>query len=207
MKTVQHIYIIGAKSIGQYGGFETFVDKLTEHHQNHPQLKYHIACKANGDGHMDERKLGSAARKIDANTFVYHNAECFKIKVPYIGAAQAIYYDLASFRYCYKQIKRKRIPHPIIYILACRIGPFMRFMSKAVHRAGGEILVNPDGHEWKRGKWSKPVQSYWKWSEKLMVKYADRVVCDSKHIEEYIHREYGSYRPRTSYIAYGSDIA
>lgn len=36
---VQHVYIIGAKSIGQYGGFETFVDKLTEHHQNHPLLK------------------------------------------------------------------------------------------------------------------------------------------------------------------------
>ena len=30
MASVQHVFIIGSKSIGQYGGYETFVDKLTE---------------------------------------------------------------------------------------------------------------------------------------------------------------------------------
>ena len=28
-KVKQHIFIIGAKSIGQYGGYETFVDMLS----------------------------------------------------------------------------------------------------------------------------------------------------------------------------------
>lgn len=50
MASVQHVFVIGSKSIGQYGGYETFVDKLTEQHQNDPTIKYHIACKANGDG-------------------------------------------------------------------------------------------------------------------------------------------------------------
>ena len=48
------------------------------------------------------------------------------------------------------------------------------------------MFLNPDGHEWKRKKWSKPVRWYWKKSEELMVKHADMVVCDSKNIEKYI---------------------
>lgn len=49
-KDVQHVYLVGAKSLGAYGGYETFVYKLTEHHQNKKNIKYHVACKANGDG-------------------------------------------------------------------------------------------------------------------------------------------------------------
>ena len=52
-KEVQHVYLVGAKSLGAYGGYETFVYKLTEYHQNKENIKYHVACKANGDGCMD----------------------------------------------------------------------------------------------------------------------------------------------------------
>ena len=57
MDFVQHVFIIGSKSIGQYGGYETFVDHLIEEHENDANIKYHIACKANGNGYMDETKL------------------------------------------------------------------------------------------------------------------------------------------------------
>ena len=53
---VQHVLLVGAKSLGAYGGYETFINKLTEYHQNNPPLKYHVACKANGDGIMDPCK-------------------------------------------------------------------------------------------------------------------------------------------------------
>ena len=34
---MRHVFIVGSKGIpGAYGGFETFVDKLTEYHQKHP---------------------------------------------------------------------------------------------------------------------------------------------------------------------------
>ena len=33
-KEVHHVYLVGAKSLGAYGGYETFVYKLTEYHQN-----------------------------------------------------------------------------------------------------------------------------------------------------------------------------
>ena len=39
---VQHVFLVGAKSLGAYGGYETFVYKLTEHHQNKKNIKYHV---------------------------------------------------------------------------------------------------------------------------------------------------------------------
>lgn len=202
---MQHVFIVGAKSIGQYGGYETFVDKLTEYHQNNKKIKYHIACKANGQGYMDEKKLEKVTR-INDSEFIYHNAHCFKLEVPDIGPAQAIYYDIKALKYCCHYITKNKIKHPIVYILACRIGPFILEYKKIIHDAGGILYVNPDGHEWKRAKWNALICKYWKVSERLMVKYADMLVCDSKNIEKYINSEYKKYSPKTTFIAYGSDV-
>lgn len=186
---VQHVFIVGSKGIpGNYGGYETFVDKLTEYHQNNPNLKYHVACKAK-----------------DTKTFEYHNADCFDVKVPSIGPAQAIYYDVAALNQCVKYIRQHNIQHPIVYILACRIGPFADHFQKVIHKLGGKLYINPDGHEWMRAKWSAPVRKYWKVSEQLMTKHCDLLICDSKNIEKYIHDEYGKYNPKTTFIAYGAE--
>lgn len=186
---MQHIFIVGSKGIpGAYGGYETFVDKLTEYHQNCKDIKYHVACK----GKKKEE-------------FEYHNARCFKVKVPDIGAAQAIYYDVAALLDCCAYIEKNQIEAPIIYILACRIGPFARYFQKKIHKLGGQLYINPDGHEWMRGKWSKPVRQYWKISEQLMVKHADLIICDSVNIEKYIQETYKDYAPQTTFIAYGAE--
>lgn len=197
--------IIGAKGLNNYGGYETFVDKLTEYHQNKSNIKYLIACKANGQGEMDESKLDGAV-PINSWKFIYHNAYCFKIKVPQVGSGQAIIYDLLSAVYVINYFKRHRVEKPILYVLTCRIGPFMRFISNAVHDLGGVYYLNPDGHEFLRAYWSRPVRAYWKYSEKLMVKYADKVICDSKNIETYISAGYEQYSPNTTYIPYGTDL-
>ena len=104
-KEVQHVYLVGAKSLGAYGGYETFVYKLTEYHQNKENIKYHVACKANGDGCMDESKF-EGVTKINDHEFEFHNAHCFKIDVPQIGSAQAIYYDVAALKACCEHIKK-----------------------------------------------------------------------------------------------------
>ena len=85
---VQHIYIVGSKGCGNYGGYETFLEKLTEHHQHNKKIKYHIAWK------------GKKAKE-----FEYHGAHAFQMKVPNIGPAQAILYDIAALNYCLKHIK------------------------------------------------------------------------------------------------------
>ena len=209
-KEVQHVFIVGAKSLGAYGGYETFVYKLTEYHQNISNIKYYVACKANGDGCMDETKLSNVTF-INDHEFEFQNAHCFKIDVPQIGPAQAIYYDVKALDYCCKYIRYNNIEHPIIYVLACRIGPFMKKYYKEIHKLGGKLYLNPDGHEWMRAKWSAPIRKYWKISEQMMVKYSDLVICDSINIEKYIHEQYDGKginlsNPNTTFIAYGSDL-
>lgn len=186
---MQNVFIVGAKNLGNYGGYETFVDKLTEYHKENKEIKYHVAIK--------DKEYGG---------FEKNNARCFKIKVPNIGPAQAIYYDVKALSECCKYIKEHNIYNPIVYILACRIGPFAKHFRKKIHKLGGRLYINPDGHEWMRAKWSAPVRKYWKISEKMMVKQADLLICDSKNIEKYIKETYSQYNPETTFIAYGADI-
>lgn len=207
---VQHVFLVGAKSLGAYGGYETFINKLTEYHQNNPKIKYHVACKANGDGSMNPYKtLG--AEIINDHEFTYNNAHCFRVKIPEkLGPAQAIYYDVAALHESCEIIKRDKIPHPIVYIMACRIGPFMMHYYHKIHKLGGKVYLNPDGHEFLRAKWSAPIRKYWKISEQMMVKWSDLVICDSKTIEQYIHESYDGKgikgrNPKTTFIAYGAE--
>lgn len=195
MADTQHIFIVGSKGIPcAYGGYETFVDKLTEYHQNNPRFKYHVACR-------DYSKI-----KSKETTLEYHNATCFKVRVPNIGPASAILYDTYAINHCIAYIKKNNIQHPIVYCLACRIGPFASYFQKKIHKLGGKFYVNPDGHEWMRAKWCAPVRKYWKCSEQMMVKHADLLVCDSKNIEKYIRKTYAKYNPQTTFIAYGAEI-
>lgn len=190
---LRHVFIIGSKGIpAKYGGYETFVEYLTKRKITR-NIQYHVACKVTN-------KVNSKGR------FDYNGADCFNVYVPQIGPAQAIYYDISALIKSINYAELHNIKEPIFYILACRIGPFMNCVVNKIHSMGGTIYVNPDGHEWMRSKWSYPVRKYWKFSEKLMVKNADLLICDSKNIEKYIRSTYADYKPRTTFIAYGSDV-
>ena len=148
--SIQHVFIIGSKSIGQYGGYETFVDRLIGEHEYEQSIKYHVACKANGDGFMDESKLeGVCNKKVDKDgnvrEFTYRNAHVFKIPCPNIGPAVAIYYDRAAVMYSINYCKKHTIQHPIFYILTCRIGLFIGGLVKQIKAIGGRYYLNPDG--------------------------------------------------------------
>lgn len=85
--------LCGIKYLGAYGGYETFIYKLTDHNQNNENIKYHIACKASYNVCMDENKL-DGVKKINDHEFEFHNAYCFKWDLTQIGVVQAIYYDI-----------------------------------------------------------------------------------------------------------------
>ena len=187
---VLHVFVVGSKGIpAMYGGFETFVEKLTQYRQS-SRIQYHVARMAE-----------------DSLRFMYNDAICFDLNVPYIGPARAVYCDLAALHHCISYCKmHPQIKNPVFYVLACRIGPFIAQIKRQIHALGGVLYVNPDGHEWKRTKWNPPIRRYWKLSEGLMVKHADLLICDSKNIEKYIRTTYRRYRPATEFIAYGSEI-
>lgn len=186
---IRHVFIIGSKGIpANYGGYETFVENLTKRKQD-KNIKYYVACQNAG------------------KDFTYNDAFCFNVKVPSIGPAKAVYYDYFAFKRVIKIIQENKINKPIVYVLTCRIGPFYNSCVKKIHKLGGKVFLNPDGHEWLRSKWPWIVKKYWKFSERLMVKHSDLIICDSLNIEKYIKNEYEKYKPNTTYIAYGADIS
>lgn len=185
---MKNIFIIGSKGIpAKYGGFETFVDKLVSY-KKEDNIKYHVSCLADNEKEFD-----------------YNGARCFNVNVKDIGSAKAVVYDIKALKMCEKYIKKNNLKNSIIYILACRIGPFLAFYKKRFEKEKIKIYLNPDGHEWKRSKWNKYIKAYWKYSERLMVKHSDLLVCDSIGIESYIKNKYDKYTPKTMFIAYGAD--
>lgn len=65
------------------------------------------------------------------------------------------------------------------------------------------IITNMDGLEWKRSKYSKPVQRFLKYAEKLAVKHSQFYIADSRVIQEYLS---GKYDIVSEYIPYGADV-
>ena len=192
----RHIFIVGCKGIPtRYGGFETFVDKLTEYTKDE-SIQYHVS-RILDDSEYDENNT----------EYEYNGAHCFDIKQRMGGPQKAIFYDVDAIKYSIDYIKKYNLKEPVIYVLACRIGPFIGKFKRQIHELGGKLYVNPDGHEWKRAKWSAPVRKYWKISERLMVKNADLLICDSIGIENYIKEDYKKYNPKTTFIAYGAETS
>ena len=185
----KNIFIIGSNGIpAKYGGFETFVENLTEKRID-KNIKYHVSC-------------------LDKNNeeFEYNEARCFNIKVPNIGAAKAEYYDLVALERVIKYIKKNKIKNSIVYVLGTGVGLFIGMYKKRLHKLGAKLYVNPDGLEWKREKWNWLLKKFFKICEEKMAKHADLLICDSSSIEKYIKDEYKKYNPKTTFIAYGSNL-
>ena len=187
---MQHVFIIGSRGLpAQYGGFETFVDQLVSH-QVSPAIQYHVACLSNDQAYQH---------------FDYKGVDCFTIKAPKLGPARVIAYDMMAINYALKIIKKQGIAQPIFYVLGNTIGAFVATFARKIHKMGGQFYINPDGLEWKRAKWAKPIQAYLKYSEKIMTRHADLVISDNPGIESYIKEAYPW--SKTTYIAYGTDLS
>jgi glycosyltransferase involved in cell wall biosynthesis len=65
------------------------------------------------------------------------------------------------------------------------------------------IITNMDGLEWKRSKYSKPVQKFLQYAEKLAVKNSQYYISDSLVIKSYLTDKYGI---DSKYIPYGADL-
>lgn len=63
------------------------------------------------------------------------------------------------------------------------------------------IITNMDGLEWKRTKYSKPVQQFLKFAERLAAVSSDYLVSDSIGIEKFLKEKYNK---ESTYIAYGA---
>ena len=171
-----NVAIIGTVGVpDNYGGFETLVEQLVRHNTN-DELQYAVYCSKKS--YPEER-------------WVYHGA-----KTEYIGfnanGMQSIPYDIVSL------IKASRRSDVILIlgVSGCAFLPIFRLFSRK------KLIINIDGLEHRRDKWSKWVRKFLKFSEKQAVKHGDVIVTDNQGITDYVSEEYG--KP-SELIAYGGD--
>lgn len=170
------VAIIGTVGVpANYGGFETLVEQLVCH--NHSEdLQYAVYCSKRS--YKDER-------------WVYHGA-----KTEYVGlnanGVQSIPYDIISII----KASRKSDVILVLGVSGCAFLPIFRLFSKK------KLIINIDGLEHRRDKWSKWIRSFLKFSERQAVKYGDIIVTDNQGITDYVKSEYNK---TSELIAYGGD--
>jgi len=172
---VKKISIIGTVGIpAKYGGFETLTEYLTKN--IHDRYEVTVFCSGK-----------SCSDKLES----YNSAKLEYINLNANGV-QSIPYDIISI------LKSLKFADTLLIlgVSGCIVLPFVRLFSKK------RIIVNIDGLEWKRDKFSKNAKLFLKFSEKLAVKYSDVVVSDNKAIQDYLRSEYGV---QSKLIAYGAD--
>lgn len=171
------IAIIGVVGIpAKYGGFETLTEYLTKDLSDDFDLTVYCSSK-------------SYTERLDE----YNGAKLVYLPLDANGM-QSVFYD------CLSIFKALRFADNLLIlgVSGCIFLPIAKLFSDK------KIIVNIDGLEWKREKWSKPAKIFLKLSEKLAVKYADEVIADNKVIQDYVQREYS----KTSHlITYGADQA
>lgn len=64
-------------------------------------------------------------------------------------------------------------------------------------------IINMDGLEWKRSKYSWPIQQFLKVAEWLAAKSGDYLVADSLGIQSFLKKK---YKKESTYIAYGAHL-
>ena len=170
------IAIIGTNGLpGRYGGWDQLMNHIIELTDDFDFTVY-------TSSHDAEEGL---------KTFKGAKIQIIKLKA---NGVQSIPYDFLSMIHAiYKR-------HDVLLILGtsgCIFLPFIRLFKK-------RIVLNPDGAEWRRGKWNGPAKWFLRQSEKFGVKYADIVVVDNKIIQDYIYHEYGV---KGELIEYGGDNA
>lgn len=170
------VAIIGTVGVpANYGGFETLVENIIKRNFS-DDIQYSVYCSSYA--YKDKR-------------WVYKGAKIVYIPLKANGI-QSILYDMVSV--CHAICKADVLL--VLGVSGCIILPLVRLFSKK------NIIVNIDGLEHRRAKWSNYVKKFLKFSETLAVKYATHIVSDNKGIQDYVLKEYGKH---SELIEYGGD--
>jgi len=110
-----------------------------------------------------------------------------------IGVAGQFVYDLN----CILNARKKK------YDILLMLGYTSSSVWGAFYPKRSIVITNMDGLEWKRTKFSKPVQKFLKYAEKLAVRSSHFHVADSPVIKEYLDDKYNI---KSKYIAYGAEL-
>lgn len=76
--------------------------------------------------------------------------------------------------------------YDIIYL--CGVGNAV--LAWLLRRSGARVVINVDGIDFRRAKWSGFARNWLRWSERWAVALADRVIADNRAVVEHYERNY-----------------
>ena len=171
------IAILGTRGIpNHYGGFEQFAEFFSVYLAENEQEVYVY----NSHNHPYREKTFKGVNIIHQFDPEYK-----------IGTAGQFIYDLN----CILDLRKRNFD--IILQLGYTSSSIWSFLLPKKPL----IITNMDGLEWKRTKYSKPVQKVLQFAEKLAVNNSDYLIADSIGIQKYLQQKYNK---DAAYIAYGA---
>lgn len=172
------IGILGTRGVpNHYGGFEQFAEFFSVFLAE----KGHEVYVYNSHTHPYQEKEFKGVKLIHC-----HDPE------NKIGTIGQFIYDLN----CILDARKKN------FDIILQLGYTSSSVWFKLHPKNAVVITNMDGLEWKRTKYSKPVQQALKWAEKLAVKNSDFLIADLLGIQNYLQQK---YHVPSKYIAYGAD--
>ena len=174
-KAKKSLYIVGTNGLpARYGGWDMLLHHLT------------LALSKDYDIHV-------YASRFEAIKGVKEHNGAFIRTVPLkANGFQSIIYDFLTML----DASIRGADH--VLVLGVSGGIFFPIFKLF----NSNIILNPDGAEWKRSKFGKFTTQFLKLSEKLAIKYADKVIADSKVISADIINDHEVY---STVIEYGGD--
>ena len=172
------IAILGTRGIPNfYGGFEQFAEFFSVYLAE----KKHEVYVYNSHNHPYQEKTFNGVNIIHKYDPEYK-----------IGTAGQFIYDLN----CILDIRKRN------FDIVLQLGYTSSSIWHKLIPKKALLITNMDGLEWKRTKYSKPVQKVLLFAEKLAAISSDYLVSDSIGIQSYLMDKYAK---KSTYIAYGAN--
>ncbi len=169
--------VIGTVGVpAKYGGFETLAHQLVLSLHNEFDLTVYSSSKS----YPEEERV----KTWEGARIVYVPLKA--------NGVQSIFYDILSMihalLFCDVLL--------VLGVSGCIFLPIVKLFYWK------KVVVNVDGLEWRRAKWSSWAKSFLVFSEKIAVRYADEIVTDNAAIQKYV---FDKYSVNSRLIEYGSD--
>jgi glycosyltransferase involved in cell wall biosynthesis len=175
------VLIIGTRGVpAAHGGFESFAEKLSLFLVERG-WRVTVYC---------QHDVGTVTQRFSADS--WRGVERIKVHVAQAGAPGTIAFDWHSIRHAATQ-------DGVCLVLGYNTASLLGLLRAK----GRKVLINMDGIEWQRPKWSRPVRLWFYLNEWLGAWLGQRLVADHPAIADHL----ATRRPRgaIAMIPYGGD--
>lgn len=171
------IALIGTRGVpARYGGFETCVEEVGSRLADRGH-KVFVYCRNNGAERPSE----------------YRGMTLVHLPAPRLKSAETLAHTaLAAAHFA-------RNPADVAILFNVGNAPLLPILRYS----GSPVAVHVDGIEWQRSKWRGIGRRYFQLAERYAVRHADRLIADSRGMQEYYLE---THRASTAYVAYGSPL-